>query len=82
MQNKGDDENIPSIDTTDVPTVTQIQRPINRVRVKQLNYHVLTFLEIISQIHENMMLPKSRAELHWLTLMHMHQGKKKILMLL
>ncbi|KAK1615888.1 hypothetical protein QYE76_021405 [Lolium multiflorum] len=32
------DEDIPSIDTTAVPTATQIQGPITRARAKQLNY--------------------------------------------
>ncbi|KAK1628061.1 hypothetical protein QYE76_002376 [Lolium multiflorum] len=34
------DEDIPSIDTTAVPTATQIQGPITRARAKQLNYQV------------------------------------------
>ncbi|KAK1649085.1 hypothetical protein QYE76_066890 [Lolium multiflorum] len=53
------DEDIPSIDTTAVPTTTQIQGPITRARAKQLNYQVLSFLGTIPHIHENMMLPKS-----------------------
>ncbi|KAK1648970.1 hypothetical protein QYE76_066775 [Lolium multiflorum] len=32
------DEDIPSIDTTAVPTATQIEGPITRARAKQLNY--------------------------------------------
>jgi hypothetical protein len=53
------DEDIPSVDTTDVPTATQIQGPITRSRAKQLSYQVLSFLGTIPHIHENMMLPKS-----------------------
>jgi hypothetical protein len=53
------DEDIPSIDTPAVPTVEHIQGPITRARAKQLNYQVLSFLETLSHIHENMMLPKS-----------------------
>jgi hypothetical protein len=53
------DEDIPSIDTTVVPTATQIQGPITRACAKQLNYQVLSFLGTIPHIHENMMLPKS-----------------------
>src|SRR3954467_10917271 len=39
-----DDVDIPSIDTTVVPTATHIQGPITRSRAKQLNYQVLSFL--------------------------------------
>ena len=53
------DVDIPSIDTTVVPTTTHIQGPITRSRAKQLNYQVLSFLGTIPHIHENMMLPKS-----------------------
>ena len=53
------DVDIPSIDTTVVPTATHIQGPITRSRAKQLNYQVLSFLGTIPHIHENMMLPKS-----------------------
>jgi hypothetical protein len=53
------DEDISSIDTTDVPTTPQIQGPITRDRAKQVNYQVLSFLGTIPHIHENMMLPKS-----------------------
>ena len=49
---------IPTIDTTVVPTATHIQGPITRSRAKQLNYQVLLFLGTIPHIHENMM-PKS-----------------------
>ncbi|KAK1601944.1 hypothetical protein QYE76_027049 [Lolium multiflorum] len=38
IQEGGHDEDIPSIDTTAVPTATQIQGPITRARAKQLNY--------------------------------------------
>jgi hypothetical protein len=38
------DEDIPSTDTTAVPTATQIQGPITRARVKQLIYQVLSFI--------------------------------------
>ncbi|KAK1641612.1 hypothetical protein QYE76_059417, partial [Lolium multiflorum] len=40
IQEGGHDEDIPSIDTTAVPTATQIQGPITRARAKQLNYQV------------------------------------------
>ena len=53
------DVDIPTIDTTVVPTATHIQGPITRSRAKQLNYQVLSFLGTIPHIHENMMLPKS-----------------------
>src|SRR3954470_14278765 len=53
------DVDIPSIDTTVVPTARHIQGPITRSRAKQLNYQVLSFLGTIPHIHENMMLPKS-----------------------
>src|SRR4051812_47162505 len=53
------DVDIPSIDTTVVPTATHIQGPIRRSRAKQHNYQVLSFLGTIPHIHENMMLPKS-----------------------
>src|SRR3954463_11046035 len=53
------DVDIPTIDTTVVPTATHIQGPITRSRAKQLNYQVLSFLGTIPYIHENMMLPKS-----------------------
>jgi hypothetical protein len=52
------DEDIPSIDTPAVPAAEQIQGPISRARIKQLNYQVLSFLGTLSYIHENMMLPK------------------------
>jgi hypothetical protein len=54
-----DNEDITSIDTTVVPTATQIQGPITRTRAKELNKQVLLFLGTISHIHENMMMPKS-----------------------
>ncbi|KAK1648895.1 hypothetical protein QYE76_066700 [Lolium multiflorum] len=38
IQEEEHDEDIPSIDTTAVPTATQIQGPITRARAKQLNY--------------------------------------------
>jgi hypothetical protein len=53
------DEDIPSIDTPDAPTMEYIQGPITRAHTKQLNYYVLSFLETLSYIHENMMLLKS-----------------------
>src|SRR3954465_6767807 len=56
---KVDDVDIPTIDTTVVPTATHIQGPITRSRAKQLNHQVLSFLGTIPYIHENMMLPKS-----------------------
>jgi hypothetical protein len=40
------DEDITSIDTSAAPTVEHIQRPITRARAKQLNYEVLSFLEL------------------------------------
>jgi hypothetical protein len=46
------DEDIPSIDTPAAPTAEQIQGPITRARVKQLNYQVLLFLETLYYIHE------------------------------
>jgi hypothetical protein len=52
-------KDIPYVDTTDVPTATQIQGPITQARAKQLNYQALSFLGTIPNIHENMMLPKS-----------------------
>jgi hypothetical protein len=59
-----DDEDIPTVDTTIVPTDTlphipQFQGPLTRARAHQLNYQVLLFLGTIPNIHENMMLPKS-----------------------
>jgi hypothetical protein len=52
------DEEIPSIDTPAAATAEQIQGPITRAHAKQLNYQTLSFLETLSHIHENMMLPK------------------------
>jgi hypothetical protein len=59
IQEGENDEDIPSIDTSAAPTAEHVQGPINRARTKQLNYQVLSFLEALSHIHENMMLPKS-----------------------
>ncbi|KAK1664996.1 hypothetical protein QYE76_053155 [Lolium multiflorum] len=42
------DEDIPSIDTTVVPTATQIQGPITRARAKQLNYQPRRRPDLIS----------------------------------
>jgi hypothetical protein len=60
------DEDIPTVDTTVVPTATlphipQFQGPLTRARARQLNYQVLSFLGTIPNIHENMMLPKSNV---------------------
>ena len=86
------DVDIPSIDTTVVPTATQIQGPITRSRAKQLNYQVLSFLGTIPHIHENMMLPKSdvfitlrndgpsmdERDKHWSMAMH-GDGRKRVM---
>jgi hypothetical protein len=78
------DEDIPSIDTPAVPTAEHIQGPITQARAKELNYQVLLFLETLSHIHENMMLPKSdmfvtfrndgpsmdERDNHWSMIMH------------
>jgi hypothetical protein len=47
---KGDDEDIPSIDTT---MSTAQQRPITRVRARQLNYQVKLFLAIHTNPSQN-----------------------------
>ncbi|KAK1663967.1 hypothetical protein QYE76_052126 [Lolium multiflorum] len=92
IQEGGHDEDIPSIDTTAVPTATQIQGPITRARAKQLNYQVLSFLGTIPQIHENMMLPKSdmfvtlrndgpsmdEEDKHWSMITHGGDGSKHV----
>ena len=86
------DVDIPTIDTTVVPTATHIQGPITRSRAKQLNYQVLSFLGTIPHIHENMMLPKSDVFLtlrnyrpsmderdkHWSMAMH-GDGSKRVM---
>ncbi|KAK1685676.1 hypothetical protein QYE76_046524 [Lolium multiflorum] len=86
------DEDIPSIDTTAVPTATQIQGPITRARAKQLNYQVLSFLGTVPHIHENMMLPKSdmfvtlrndgpsmdEENKHWSMITHGGDGSKHL----
>ena len=86
------DEDIPSIDTTAVPTAPQIQGPITRARAKQLNYQVLSFLGTIPHIHENMMLPKSdmfvtlrndgpsmdEEDKHWSMITHGGDGSKHL----
>ncbi len=59
IQEGEDDEDIPTVDTTAVPTALQIQGPITRARAKELKYQVLSFLGTIPHIHENVMLPKS-----------------------
>jgi hypothetical protein len=64
VQEGEDDEDTPTVDTTVAPTATlphvpQFQGPLTRARARQLNYHVLSFLGTIPNIHENMMLPKS-----------------------
>jgi hypothetical protein len=85
------DEDIPSIDTTTAPTSEPIQGPITRARAKQLNYEVLSFLETLSHIHENMMLPKSHVfvtlrndgpsmderDKHWSMIVH-EDGSKRL----
>ncbi|KAK1627300.1 hypothetical protein QYE76_001615 [Lolium multiflorum] len=92
IQEGGHDEDIPSIDTTAVPTATQIQGPITRARAKQLNYQVLSFLGTIPHIHENMMLPKSdmfvtlrndgpsmdEEDKHWSMITHGGDGSKHL----
>ncbi|KAK1649120.1 hypothetical protein QYE76_066925 [Lolium multiflorum] len=86
------DEDIPSIDTTAIPTATHIQGPITRARAKQLNYQVLSFLGTIPHIHENMMLPKSdvfvtlrndgpsmdERDKHWSMITHGGDGSKHV----
>ena len=73
---------IPSIDTTVLPTATHIQGPITRSRAKQLNYQVLSFFGTIPHIHENMMLPKSdvflKRDMHWSMAMH-GDGSKRVM---
>jgi hypothetical protein len=92
IQEGGHDEDIPSLDTTAVPTATQIQGPITRARAKQLNYQVLSFLGTIPHIHENMMLPKSdmfvtlrndgpsmdEEDKHWSMITHGGDGSKHL----
>jgi hypothetical protein len=92
IQEGGHDEDIPSLDTTAVPTATQIQGPITRARAKQLNYQVLSFLGTIPHIHENMMLPKSdmfvtlrndgpsmdEEDKHWSMITHGGDGSKRL----
>ncbi|KAK1665725.1 hypothetical protein QYE76_053884 [Lolium multiflorum] len=92
IQEGGHDEDIPSIDTTAVPTATQIQGPITRARAKQLNYQVLSFLGTVPHIHENMMLPKSdmfvtlrndgpsmdEEDKHWSMITHGGDGSKHL----
>ncbi|KAK1602099.1 hypothetical protein QYE76_017142 [Lolium multiflorum] len=92
IQEGGHDEDIPSIDTTAVPTATQIQGPITRARAKQLNYQVLSFLGTVPHIHENMMLPKSdmfvtlrndgpsmdEENKHWSMITHGGDGSKHL----
>ena len=51
------DEDINTIVTPTAPTATYTG-PITRARARQLNYQVLSFLGIYSNVHENMMLPK------------------------
>ena len=61
------DEDISTTDTTVAPAATHphasplLQGPLTRARARQLNYQVLSFLETIPNVHENMMLPKSDA---------------------
>ena len=64
IQEGGDDEDIPTTDTpasptTTLPQVPEIQVAITRARARQLNYQVLSFLGIISNVHENTIQPKS-----------------------
>jgi len=51
------DEDINTIITPTGPAAIHTG-PITRARARQLNYQVLSFLGIDSNIHENMMLPK------------------------
>ena len=51
------DEDINTIVTPTTPAAVQAG-PITRARARQLNYQVLSFLGIDSNVHENMMLPK------------------------
>src|SRR3954470_6271547 len=88
------DVDIPSIDTTVVPTATHIQGPITRSRAKQLNYQVLSFLGTIPHIHENMILPQpdvfltlrnngpsmDERDKHWSMAMH-GDGSKHVMYL-
>jgi hypothetical protein len=48
----GLDEDIPNVDTT--TTHPHVQGPLIRARSRQLNYHLLSFLGTIPNIHENM----------------------------
>jgi hypothetical protein len=57
IQEGEDDEDIPTVDTT--TTHPHVQGPLTRACARQLNYHVLSFLGTVPNIHENMMLPKS-----------------------
>jgi hypothetical protein len=55
---------ITTIDITDTfitthPLVAQLQGPLARARACQLNYQISSLLEILPNIHENTMLPKS-----------------------
>ena len=55
------DEDIPTVDATAATTPSPLQGPITRARARQLNQQVLSFLQATTNIHENMMLPKSNV---------------------
>ena len=52
------DEDIPAIDATAATTPPPLQGPLTRARARQLNQHVLSFLQATPNIHKNMILPK------------------------
>ena len=49
------------MDATAPITAPHMQGPMTRARARQLNNQVLSFLRIVPNIHENMMLPKSNV---------------------
>ena len=57
FQEGEDDEDINTI-VTHTPPAAIHTGPITRARTRQLNYQVLSFLGIDSNVHENIMLPK------------------------
>ena len=62
IQEGEDDEDIQATDTAAAPTATHThvpQGPLTRARARHLNYQVLSFVETLPNINENMMLPKS-----------------------
>src|SRR4051812_44703837 len=87
---KGVDEDINTIVTPIAPTTTYTG-PITRVRARQLNYQVHSFLGNDSNVHENMMLPKldtfvlltnegpgmDKRDVHWSKNKHGVEGMHK-----